>query len=352
MKVLLFSDMHLHNWNYGSILIEGVNSRLLDQAKVMDQIAEYVRQHKIEHVIFAGDLFHSHGKLDASVLKVAYEGIDKIAQAVNSMMNPMDFIVGNHDTAQKDKKIHSLHWLAPYGNVTNTFRHDRDDYHWDYQGFSYLSYTENVNEIKEFFKKANPVCIMHQGIAGVPMGSGFLPNEMFTLDMIPDHVEHVFTGHYHQHNTWSDKATIIGSTMQLNWADAGDKRGFIVFDTDENVADFEFIESVAPKFVTFNMLGRGSADYIYNERLGKTSLFRDNFVRVINYNSTYTFEIREGLLEAGARSVEFVLPKVANTPLHTDSSAAGFDIPKLVAEYEQQQGVTEGCSTVGKELMK
>ena len=340
MRVLVFSDIHLHNWNYGSTIIDGMNSRLRDQARVLDQIAMYIQYNDIEHVVFAGDLFHAHGKLDASVLKVAYEGIDSIAAAVSSGLNPMDFIVGNHDTAQKDKKVHAMHWLAAYGNVTNTFRHDDHNYHWDYPGFSYLSYTENVNDITEFFKKANPVCFMHQGIAGVPMGSGFLPNEMFTLDMIPDQVEHVFTGHYHQHNTWSDCATIIGSTMQLNWADEGDKRGFLVFDTDEAMADFEFIETVAPKFITIDF----TADQGYTPT--------DNFVRVINCPSSTQGDYRQMLMDMEARSVDFVVDKVPTNRLRPVNASIGYDIPKLVTEYEQQQGVTEACSIVGKELMK
>jgi DNA repair exonuclease SbcCD nuclease subunit len=265
-------------------------------------------------------------------------------------------MVGNHDTADKSMKTHSLHWLEGMGiNVID------EPWHYGFNGlprqFSFLPYTEDIEVLKQFFKdtekkEGGTICFMHQGVAGVPMGSGFVPNEMFTLDMVPDGIEHIFTGHYHQHNTWSDRVTVIGSAMQLNWADKGDKRGFLVFDTDYP-SDFEFIETVAPKFVSFNMDGRGSADYTYQEKIGKPGLFDNNFVRVFNYHSQFTEDIREGLMvEAGARSVEFVVEKVATSRLRPANANTGYDIPKLVVEYEQQQGVTEARSKIGKELMK
>jgi DNA repair exonuclease SbcCD nuclease subunit len=341
MKVLIFSDLHLHNWNYGSTIVDGMNSRLRDQARVLDQIAMYCEHNPVDHIVFGGDLFHTHGKIDAGVLKVAYEGIDRILEKSDV---GMDLIVGNHDTADKSMKVHALHWIESFAQikVVDTMTHDAL--------FSYLPYTEDKAVIEKFFQDANSTCFMHQGIAGVPMGSGFLINEAFSLDMVPDYVDQVFTGHYHKHSNPSDKVTVIGSTLQLTWADKGDKRGFLIYDTE--TGEIEHIESVAPKFVTFNMAGRGSADYIYQERLGKTGLFRDNFVRVHNYNSTYTDEIREGLLDAGARSVEFFTEKTDAQTLEPIVTCEGYHLPDLVKAYEEQKNVTPECSKVGKELMK
>ena len=78
MRVLIFSDLHLHNWPYGSTLVDGMNSRLKAQADVLDVIAD--ASVDADHVVFCGDLFHTHGKMDASVMRVAYEGFAKIAE--------------------------------------------------------------------------------------------------------------------------------------------------------------------------------------------------------------------------------------------------------------------------------
>jgi DNA repair exonuclease SbcCD nuclease subunit len=173
--------------------------------------------------------------------------------------------------------------------------------------------------------------------------------------MIPEHVKHVYTGHYHQHNRLSNKATIIGSPMQLTRADAGDTRGFLVVDT--GTGECKQIETDAPVFMTLDMDGRGSCDYIYPERVGPDSPyyhrpFRGNFVRVTNYNATYTEDIRKGLMEeAGARSVEFI-PVVAEKKRLEPLGKDGFHLPSLVTEYEKQQEVTPERSQVGKEIMQ
>ena len=336
MKVLIFSDLHLHNWNYGSTIVNGMNSRLRDQARVMDQIAMYCEHNPVDHIVFGGDLFHTHGKIDAGVLKVAYEGIDQILAKSNT---GMDILIGNHDTADKSMATHSLHWLEAFEQVRvlDTATHDVI--------FSSLPYTEDKAVIEKFFKDANPICIMHQGIAGVPMGSGFLINEALSLDMVPDHVDQVFTGHYHKHSNPSDKVTVIGSAMQLTWADAGDKRGFLVYDTD--TGEIEHIESVAPKFVTIDM-NDGSCGWARGCEFQNS---KNNFIRVINHEYSWQEELREDIMGAGARSLEFMEMKIDPQTLDPILTPEGYHLPELVKAYEKQKNVTPECSKVGKELM-
>ena len=200
MKVLIFSDLHLHQWPYASTLVDGMNSRLKAQADVLDVIATAAVH--ADHVVFCGDLFHCHGKLDAAVLKVAYEGMQRIVGSCTSI----DVLVGNHDMSDKSMQHHSLHWLkafnfgadAPRGDFLRVIDHplhNSSETHYDDFPFSYLPYTEDKAVIEKFFAECGEVCFMHQGVAKVPMGSGFLIDEILTQDMIPDHVKPVFTGH-------------------------------------------------------------------------------------------------------------------------------------------------------------
>ena len=262
---------------------------------------------------------------------------------------------------------HSLHWLKAF-NFNPSYNHGECDFlrvidkpvHNDRvtnaPPFSFLPYTEDKAVIEKFFEDAiDHVCFMHQGVAKVPMGSGFLIDEILTQDMIPSHVKHVFTGHYHQHNRVSDKLTIVGSTMQHTWNDTGDDRGYVWYDTE--TGEIEHVDVGAPRFQTLNLAGRGSCDWIYHERGADASdislAFRGNFVRVQDYNPQFKDEIREGLMgEAGARSVEFV-PKVAETKkLDLSGNTGGFHLPTLVDEYTKQQDIDDDRSKVGKELMK
>ena len=357
MKVLIFSDLHLHNWPYGSTLVDGMNSRLMDGFNVMVQIARYINEYPVDACVFGGDLFHTHGKIDSAVLKVAYEGMERIVQ---HLARPCDMymLVGNHDTSDKSMKVHNLHWMEAMGlNVVGCCVGGA---HNGFNGLprelSFLSYTEDKDQIKQFFKEAAEkvgtslgtengiVCFMHQGIAEVPMGSGFLIDEIFTLDMIPDEVKHVYTGHYHTHTRVSDKATVIGSTMQLNWSDEGETKGFLIVDTE--TGEIEQIESVAPRFVTYNM-----NNALRTGRQNQESI-PGNFIRVKNYVPGNEDDIRKEFTEAGARSVEFIVDIVDVTRLQTPSTPDGFHLPSLVADYEEQQGISEERSRVGKEIME
>ena len=144
MKILIWADMHLHTWTYGSKLIDGVNSRLLEQAKVMSRIAAAIRKDPVGHIVFLGDLFHTHGKIDASVLKVAYEGITEIMDAAAETTGArMEVLVGNHDSDRKDLSIHALHWLNSISGV----RLIDDVWHDTEKGFRYLSYTDDEGDV-------------------------------------------------------------------------------------------------------------------------------------------------------------------------------------------------------------
>lgn len=343
MKILIWSDIHLHNWPYGSTLVDGVNSRLLAGRKVMHQIADFVSTESIDHIVFGGDLFHTHGIIDSNVLKVAYEGIDEIMRADRTVA--MDMLVGNHDTATKDLSTHSLHWLESIPSVrvidkpTHTAFYDAP--------FSFLPYTEDEAVLKKFFADANEYCFMHQGMVDVPMASGFVINEIMNYEMIPDHVKHIFTGHYHPFRIVGEKATNIGSVMQHTWADMGDMRGFLVFDTDTGL--IKQVNTHAPEFRTVDMGGCASL----GANFGPPSHYTGNYVRVINFDEAGITTMRKEILDRGAAAVEFVVqPKTYKSTVVKAISGKGLNVPELVREYEKEHSVSETRRKVGKELMK
>ncbi len=333
MRVLIFSDLHLHNHNYGSTMIDGVNSRLLDGANILDQVAAYCKENEVDRVVFGGDLFHTHGKIQAEVLKVAFEGFVKIKAQVPIVTA----LVGNHDTSDITMATHAMHWLKGLGvNVIDS--PSRGD------GFAYLPYVGTSEEVQMFFDKTSDgmICFLHQGLAGVPMKSGFVPGSEFSEDMIPDRVAHAFTGHYHPHRRVSEKATVIGSCMQLNWADEGDERGFIIMDTTAP-ADFEFIPFNAPRFVTYNM---GNALRVGRQNQGNIP---GNFIRVKNYYNPNMEDIREEFMGVGAMSVEFVVEKEQGDRLRPVSSDE-LHIPDLIKAFEEGKDLSDERIKIGQEL--
>ena len=312
-KILLFSDLHIHDWTYGATkLPSGRNSRLQDQADLLDEITEYAVSNEIKTVFFCGDLFHTNGSTKASVIQVAHE---KFSSMRDRGLN-LTFLVGNHDCQDKAGTIHCMGWLSELGRVVDSIQG------WASEGQEYVAspYTESADMLRRTFDHAPPgaIVLLHQGVAGVPLGSGFVINEVFDPAIIPDHVKHVFTGHYHTHREISDKLTVLGSPMQLTWADAGDTRGFTIFDTIKKTVSL--IPTKAPQFHVL-------------EKNCVLAGVTNNFVRV-NYEVEDKDTVRKELLDLGARSVEFVLA----APKHKDKkrpTIEGFNVEKLMEIFSK-----------------
>jgi DNA repair exonuclease SbcCD nuclease subunit len=340
MKVLIFSDFHLHNWPYGSRLVDGMNSRLQAQADVFTRLAKYISENTVDYIVFCGDLFHTHGKIDNAVLKVAYEGIDEIMRADRTV--PMDMLVGNHDTDRKDLSVHALHWLNSFEGIRVIDKPTHTG--WFTAPFSFLPYTEDKAVIEKFFAEAGEYCFMHQGMVDVPMASGFVVNEIMNYEMIPDHVKHVFTGHYHPHRYVGTKCTVIGSIMQHTWADMNDRRGWLMFDTD--TGEIDQINSLAPEFRTLNMNGTAAVGEFVDG-------INNSYIRVTNFVEAGMETIRKELLDKGAASVEFVVKsKSYKSTVVKAVSGKRLSVPELVREYEKEHSISEDRRKVGRELMK
>ena len=92
---IVFSDLHLHNWNYGARSIQGVNSRLLYQVRVLKQIEHYARRNRIKNIYFCGDLFHGHHTLHLGPLSFAAKVFSRWKKFGFNLV----LLVGNHDIA-------------------------------------------------------------------------------------------------------------------------------------------------------------------------------------------------------------------------------------------------------------
>lgn len=246
MRILVYSDIHLHTWSYGSSLVEGgFNSRLVDQIDVIKQMKDYCLNNNIYRMICCGDVFHTQGKVDAEVLTAAHsifseincEGIDQL------------WLVGNHDQKNKSGTIHSLSFLKEIGTVVDDMYYNPEGYDFP---FACLAYTESEEKIKEFFKSITEgrICFIHQGVNSVPQFHGFTIEEIFKPEMIPDHIRHVFAGHYHDFNRVNNKLTIPGAPMQHTCGDSNVSKGWLDVNIPETgEIEIKHIESKHPKLV-------------------------------------------------------------------------------------------------------
>jgi DNA repair exonuclease SbcCD nuclease subunit len=349
LRILLFSDLHLHTWKYGSkVTPEGYNSRALYQFAVLNQIGNYAFDRGIQHVFFLGDLFHTHSQIPTQALSLAHNAFWWFKHKFNLETH---FLVGNHDMVDKEGKIHSIGWLREYGTVieSQTTFHISGPVTMEKHGLfrdvkltiHALPYTEDQETLNKFLADTPPgaIILMHQGIMGVPMGSGFVINEILSPELIPEQCKHAFTGHYHAHRKVNDKLTVVGSPTQLTWADVGDARGWVVYDTDTNTV--EHVESSAPHFRVLDMEG---GNYLPGGLPGHVTVESD-FIRVVNWKGDRD-ELRSQLQSAGAAAVEFELDQILK-PGHEEFKKASFSIEPILAEYDKLE-MTDRRKTIGQ----
>ena len=68
-KRLIFSDLHLHPFLYGSSTTEtGYNSRLWSQWLVIQEMIQDAVDRGVKHAYFGGDLFHVHGTISVEAM--------------------------------------------------------------------------------------------------------------------------------------------------------------------------------------------------------------------------------------------------------------------------------------------
>ena len=107
MKLLAFTDTHIHNWrNFGVDGTTGLSKRLLDQQKILSQIVNLAKTEKVDGLLFIGDLFHAVGTIPTECLNT----VDVFFKALEALKLPVYLVKGNHD--KKRKLLHKIKEMA------------------------------------------------------------------------------------------------------------------------------------------------------------------------------------------------------------------------------------------------
>ncbi len=103
IRVLHFADSHIGMENYGGIDPEtGLNQRVVDFLRRMDEMVAYARDHDADLIIFAGDAFKNRKPEPTLQREFAYRITDLAKLA------PVVLLVGNHDLATSAVKASSI----------------------------------------------------------------------------------------------------------------------------------------------------------------------------------------------------------------------------------------------------
>jgi DNA repair exonuclease SbcCD nuclease subunit len=298
MKILLWSDLHIHEWAQCSSLTEdGLNDRMLDAVKAVEYLNDYCNKNNIQKRIFLGDLHHVRGHVAVSAVSLLR---DVLKKAKKSGIKDY-FISGNHDEGLNTTfntmslyedivKVYRKHDLIKlkgsfYASV-HPWNDDRVQWREDY-----LSTLEN--SVKDSRKVV--VSLMHYDFRdikyrGKNIGEGTSTELLTNWDILS------FSGHYHDHHDYGP-VIYVGSVMQHNWGDTDTVRGFITCEISES-GSVEWAHHKLPGLPEF--LKVASLD----EAKSKDAV--GNFVRYIPPKSSSmaeTTDVEDYLKKSGARYV-------------------------------------------------
>jgi DNA repair exonuclease SbcCD nuclease subunit len=335
-RFLVFSDLHLNLWKYGSYLTEdGRNTRLEDQLNFFRYMYHYAVTNGIKYILFCGDFFHTPGQVRSEILQGAWQELSDCPDV------EFIWLVGNHDQANKRGTIHSLDFLRQFGYVVGHQEGFRSSLSFpDLPPIHALNYVENEDTLKRFLDNApkDSIVLMHQGVSGVDVNAkGFTLNEILKPEMIPDHILHAFAGHYHSHKRVNDKLTIPGAAMQHNWGDVGDVRGYLDVMIDGDNVHIKHVDSDCFRFVKWS----------YQVPTEEVDI--GAFTKVTDVPSRKAAdEIRSKLFELGALTVEVEFEEEEKDEIEEEQFES---LDKLFEDYVKKNGIKDRQLGVGKEVM-
>lgn len=275
MRLLFFSDLHVHTWSEF-----GTEARLEDCVSVLSDVREYAKQHDISVVIFGGDMFHKKGV----VMTRPYVRVAEELAAFRNANIEFYSLDGNHDHEAKDGSVHALQPLAEGGLLEGIPRKGWRNISFDRDGayvclFSYCDSVELMAERvadacgkrkKQLADWGEPdvtrVGVFHHGFKGAKVGTSLEYEVNEPLDprelKLDKRFDIVFSGHYHMHQPIAgiSNGWYIGSPLEHTRSDIEDmmdtEKGFIVLDT--KTKKWELVPLKRPRFMRL-MVGRDKA---------------------------------------------------------------------------------------------
>lgn len=355
-KFAVYSDLHMHPWDYGShVDSTGTNFRLQQQFSFLFRLGKFCKDNGITELFFCGDFFHTHGRVSTDALFFASQGLRYIsAQGVSQWI-----LVGNHDISRNFKDSYplepnSLEQFSTLSKIVSSPLIGKSLSHLKIN-FSMIPFTESPSLLAQNLALVGQVSndkphflFLHQGVSKAPMGSGYLIDEILTPAMIPENVTRAFTGHYHNHSDLG-KLVIVGPPMQHTWADSKEEGGILVVDTSTG----EFTRHQVwdnPKFVNVEA-GFLAALSNLAEDEDLRNLVNGNFIRINNVDMTplEADQLKDDLMLTGALTVELKFSEKNSNPIDKESSKS-FSMEELLGEFEKT--LTDRQKQIGEELRK
>jgi DNA repair exonuclease SbcCD nuclease subunit len=240
-KILIFSDLHLHNHKKS-------NERLDDCLQTLNWIFDTAKDRNIKTIVCVGDLFHTRQKIDVLTYQRTFEIFDKHKE-FNIWL-----LIGNHDMwYEHDWDVSSVIPLGVLPNVHVVI--NPCDVEIDGFPACFLPYTKNPLDSLNLLKHRD-LLFAHVAVHGALMNTRSQTHAEEVIEHDGDMVKidekvfgnwkRVFLGHYHAYQNITNKIGYIGSPLQLSYGESFDKKYIAIYDLATD--DVELVENTfSPK---------------------------------------------------------------------------------------------------------
>lgn len=231
--MIFLADLHLDNFRqFSTILPNGLNSRLVEQLKVVNQVSQKIEELGEENVIFLGDLINSFiDSLPKMIYNAAYYAVSSWAKKANLYL-----IIGNHDL------FRNMHIFQAFAEIPNVFIVSSPVIE-RIEGYQVDLIPWNC----DLPTQKGDILAGHLSVLGSWMSAdkhraeeGIHPTSMFGY-------RHVLLGHFHDVQSievpGTQTARYTGSIMQINLAGSVMERGLYRLKDDK----VEFFPIVSPQ---------------------------------------------------------------------------------------------------------
>ena len=244
MRVLIFSDLHNHNYQEFATINDGVNSRLLEHLLCLDLIAKDAIELKADVIVFGGDIFHLKNFVDSQVIKLTMKKMEELSEIAPIVMCP-----GNHDYRGWGSEPVLLEILKEFSGNIYIPKDTTEIEGWAIKIFPFTRDIDELNSrLKEFPRTEKTIAILHQDMIGSMYGK-FLVEKGLYPELLADRFAYSFVGHFHDQKAMSPTVWSIGSPLMLSFGEQDQTKGWLFLDTDEGVVR-PLVNEVSPKFRT------------------------------------------------------------------------------------------------------
>lgn len=279
-RIMILADLHFHNFpEFAKVTVHEptglpINSRLNDVLMTLVDCVKRAHTMGCRHMIVAGDVYDRRASVPTDVQQFAYWFF---VWVVREMGWTVDASTGNHDQFDRAGRIHSLYNLQHIINVID----EPLEKVVGGANVAFIPYLESVQDTLHCFSFAgcnDPVdlVIAHTGVEGAAIGATEyrIKSPITLADIGSSRFKWVVLGHYHKPQKLSSNVLYVGSPAQINRAEMGDKKRFLVYDTSTHkihscptgakefrtVTDVEFANLKDTDSAYFDVVLTGGAD--------------------------------------------------------------------------------------------